>query len=116
MRVFVEEHIDSETLLEVLLYVRARPDARVSARETARALGIAGRHVRRALARLVREGLVTAEGELFGYAPGERGHVIDDLAGVYARRPRTIVGLIYGVDARRANALANAFRIRRRKR
>jgi len=115
VRRFIAEHIDSVSLLDVLLLLRAAPDKAWTADEVSRALVTGEELAESQLATLVRHRLAVSEREGFRYAGGARAEVVDDLAECYAKRRHTVIGLIYGADQRSATALADAFRIRRRK-
>ena len=112
---FIAQRLDSVALLEVLLLVRAAPDRAWTADDVARALVTRPEHARAMLGQLAGEGLLTMDDTAFRYAPGDLGGDVEELAECYATRRPTVVGLIFAPRDSGAEALADAFRIRRRK-
>ena len=115
VRQFLAAHVDSVSLLDVLLLLRAAADKAWTPAEAARAL-VSSEHMASGhLEQLRGDGLAAATGDGYRYAPGERADVVDQLAECYAHRRHTVIALIYGADTRRATTLADAFTLRRRK-
>jgi hypothetical protein len=116
VRRFVAAHIDSVSMLDVLLLLRAAPEKVWSVPETARALVSTDAMALTNLQRLRAEGLAAAESDGFRYAPGREAEAVESLADCYARRRHTVIALIYGSDLRQATTLADAFSLRRKTR
>ena len=116
VRRFIAAHIDSVSLLDVLLLLRAAPDKDWTPAETGRALvtseSVAETHLRQ----LERQGLVKAGEGGFRYTPGGEAASIEGLADCYAKRRHKVIALVYGSDVRQATTLADAFTLRRKKR
>jgi hypothetical protein len=114
VRRFLVEHIDSVSLLDALLLIRATPEKRWTPAELGRALVTGERLAATQLRTLRDHRLVRDEDGAFRYAPAaSEGGTIDALAECYARRRHTVIGLIYGSPTRGATSLADAFRLRR---
>ena len=114
VRAFLAEHIDSVSLLDALLLVRAVPDRTWTASEVARALVTSETLAASQLDHLRRHGLVRREGDGYAYVPAAGdAATVDELADCYARRRHTVIGLIYRPVNRSATSLADAFRLRR---
>ena len=116
VRRFIADHVDSVGLLEMLLLLRAAPDKSWTSAELARALVTNQELAEQQLAVLAGHGLVTGRDGAFDFAPGHHAEALEGLAEAYARRRHTVIGVIYGTDSRDANTIADAFRVRRRKR
>lgn len=116
VRRFIAEHVDSVGLLEMLLLLRAAPDKSWTSAELARALVTNEELAEQQLRLLARHGLVTERDGVFDFAPGPHAEALEGLAEAYARRRHTVIGVIYGSDSHDASTLADAFRVRRRKR
>lgn len=113
----IAAHIDSVSLLDVLLLMRAAPDRGWKPPEVARALVTTDDMARDQLAKLRAASLATEEGGAYTYAPGSRwSAAVDGLAEAYARRRHVVIATIYGADRGPASTLADAFRLRRRDR
>jgi hypothetical protein len=115
VRAFIARHIDSASLLDALLLLRAAPEKAWSAAEVARALVTTESLAADQLNKLLASGLVVEQGDGVRFRPGADGSTVDELAECYAKRRHTVVGAIYGSDVRSATTLSDAFRIRRRK-
>ena len=115
VRAFIARHVDSASLLDVLLLLRAAPEKSWTAAEVARALVTAEGLATDQLRKLLAAGLVVEHEGGVRFRPGGEAATIDELAECYAKRRHTVVGVIYGSDARSATTLSEAFRIRRRK-
>ena len=111
---FIAQRLESVALLEALLLVRAAPDRRWTAEDVGRALVTRPDHAATLLSELETQALVAADGGSFRYAPGDLAADVDALAECYATRRPTVVGLIFAPRARDAEALADAFRLRRK--
>jgi hypothetical protein len=111
---FIAQRIDSVALLEALLLVRAAPDRAWTAEDVGRALVTRPDHGQALLAQLVDQDLVVADGPTYHYAPGDLAADVDALAECYATRRPTVVGLVFAPRDSDAQALADAFRLRRR--
>lgn len=112
---FIAEFIDSASILDVLLLLRAAPEKRWTAEEVGRALVLGESAGAIHLRRLVELRLVAVGDGGHMYSPSGKGTVIDDLAECYAQRRHTVIGIIFGGrDARTASALSDGFRLRRR--
>jgi hypothetical protein len=114
VRTFLADHIDSVSLLDALLLVRAVPEKAWTATDVARALVTSETLASSQLVHLRRHGLMRQEGSSYTYAPtAEKAAAVDALADCYSRRRHTVIGLIYRPSSRSAVSLADAFRIRR---
>lgn len=114
VRRFIAAHVDSVSLLDVLLLLRAAPDKWWTAPETARALVTAEPMADAHLRRLASERLAEAGDEGFRYRPAGAAQTVDLLADHFARRRHTVIALIYRSDARQAATLSDAFKLRRK--
>jgi hypothetical protein len=115
VRHFILEHIDSVTLLDVLLLLRAAPHKPWTAAEVGRALVIGETPATIQLETLRRHRFAVEDHEEYRYAPPvDQEATVDALAECYARRRHTVIGIIFGATERSATALADAFRLRRR--
>jgi hypothetical protein len=115
VRHFILEHIESVSLLEVLLLLRAAPDKRWTAAEVGRALVSGETPAASQLETLRRHRLaVETDGEYRYAPPPDQQATVDALAECFARRRHTVIGIIFGAGERSATALADAFRLRRR--
>ena len=112
---FIAQRLDSVALLEVLLLVRAAPDRAWTAEDVARALVTRPEHAGAMLGQLAAEDLLAADDGAYRYTPGELVDDVEQLAECYATRRPTVVGLIFAPRDAGAEALADAFRIRRRR-
>lgn len=114
VRRFIARHVDSISLLDVLLLLRAVPGKRWTATEVGAALVTGEQPAAGHLEQLHTSGLVSREENEFLYAPSaEDGTAVDELAECYARRRHTVIGLIANSTNRSAVSLADAFRFRR---
>lgn len=111
----IAQRLDSVALLEALLLVRAAPDRAWTSDDVARALVTRPEHAGALLEQLAGCELVAIEGTAYRYAPGALAADVDVLAECYATRRPTVVGLVFAPRDAGAEALADAFRIRRRK-
>jgi hypothetical protein len=117
VRRFIAQHVDSISLLDVLLLLRAVPDKRWTPQEVGRALVTGEKLAAGQLEHLEKHGLVSEEDGAFLYSPGATDRAsVDELAECYARRRHTVIGLIVNATNRSATSLADAFRLRGRKR
>lgn len=112
---FIAQRIDSVALLEVLLLVRAAPDRDWSADDVGRALVTRPEHAGALLDQLVAEELLTRPSDGYRYTPGALERDVDALAECYATRRPTVIGLVFAPRENDAQALADAFRLRRRR-
>jgi hypothetical protein len=115
VRRFLAERIESVSLLDALLLLRATPDKAWTGAELGRALVTGERPASAQLEQLRGQKLVVLQDDAYRYSPSPGdGRTIDTLAECYARRRHTVIGLIYGGGRGRApQSLADAFRIRR---
>jgi hypothetical protein len=95
VRAFLAEHIDSVSLLETLLLMRSAPGRGWTPRDLAVALVSSETLAAAQLERLRRDGLLRRQERGYVYAPADdMAVVLDSLAGCYARRRHTVIGLI----------------------
>ncbi len=112
---FLEQHITSIELLEVLLLLRSTAEQEWSAAEVTRALGSSLSSIRGRLADLMAKELLSsrAAGEepLYRYAPDsdETRQLVDALARTYKERRLSIINFIYGRPASDIQSFADAF-------
>lgn len=111
---FIAERIDSVALLEALLLVRAAPERSWTPDDVARALVTRSDHAGALLGQLAGEGLLETDGAAYRYAPGDLSRDVDALAECHATRRPTVIGLIFAPRHSDAEALADAFRLRRK--
>lgn len=116
VRRLIAQHVRSLSALDVLLLLRATPERRWRPQEVGRALVSTESIARAELEELARTGVVRRDGDGFVYAPSSADEpVVDELAECYARRRNAVIGIIFAGDDRQVTALADAFRVRRRK-
>jgi hypothetical protein len=114
VRTFLAAHIDSVSLLDTLLLVRAVPEKPWTASEVARALVTSDSLAAGQLDHLRRHELLRPTENGLSYAPSaEQAATVDALADCYARRRHTVIGMIYRPANRSASSLADAFRFKR---
>jgi hypothetical protein len=117
VRRLIAEHIDSIAQLEALLLLRATPSMWWSDEDVARALVTRPKPAELLLAHLVRHGLAEERDETYHYAAtGDLGAAVDMLADAYATRRPTVIGLIFSGPDPAVSSLADAFRLRGKKR
>ena len=115
VRRLIADHLDSVALLEALLVVRAAPERAWSAGDVARALVTRPDHAQQLLDQLTAAGFIAlASASGYRYEPGSRAADVEALAECYATRRPTVVGLVFAPRNAEAEALADAFRLRRR--
>jgi hypothetical protein len=112
---FIEQRLDSVALLETLLLVRAAPGRAWTAADVAHALVTRPEHAGAMLGQLAEHDLLAVDGAAYRYAPGDLAADVEALAEAYATRRPTVIGLIFAPRDAGAEALADAFRIRRRR-
>ena len=118
---FLRAHVTSVMQLEVLLHLRASPDA-VDPTQLSRELGGSVDSAIGCLLDLERSGLVERSddpGELcFRYAPRDEGldGSVDAVADAYAKRKVAVVTAIFTEPADDLRSFSDAFRIRKDKR
>jgi len=113
----IAAHIDSISLLDVLLLMRAAPDRSWSPPEVARALVTTEEMARDQLAKLRKAALAREAEGAYTYAPDARWEAaVDGLAEEYARRRHVVIATVYGADRGPASTLADAFKLRKRDR
>ena len=110
----IAQRIDSVALLEALLLIRATPDRVWTPDDVGRALVTRPEHAATLLASLADGLLLTAEGGGFRYTPGDVAADVDALAECYATRRPTVIGLVFAPRNTDVEALADAFRLRRK--
>ena len=112
---FIAQRIDSVALLETLLLVRAAPDRRWTPDDVGRALVTRPEHAGAMLGQLAGAALLSADGDgAYRYTPGDLARDVDALAEAYATRRPTVIGLVFAPRNTQAEALADAFRFRRK--
>jgi hypothetical protein len=115
VRDFISKHIDSVGQLEALLLLREHRDRRWNAATVAERLYAGEPETRELLKRLAEGGLLTSEGDTYGFAtdlPAERLSTIDALATAYSRQLIPVTNIIHS-KSRRIREFANAFRLRK---
>ena len=110
VRRFIAAHLDSVSLLEVLLLLHAEPERRWGPEDVGRALVTKPRTAAGFLRHLRDHGLAAEHDGTFRYA---RHRSVDALAECYAARRHTVIGVIFDRPDPAASALADAFRFRR---
>jgi hypothetical protein len=111
---FIAERVDSLALLEALLLVRAAPDRAWTPDDVARALVTRPEHAGALLGQLAASGLLAVDEGGYRYTPGALSPTVDALAECHATRRPTVIGLIFAPRHNDAEALADAFRLRRK--
>ena len=110
VRRFIRAHLDSVSVLEVLLLLYADPQRTWSAEEVARAQTTKPQAAAGFLGQLRESGLASEHEGRFRYAPHR---TVDAVAEFYAARRPTVIGLIFDRPDPAASALADAFRFRK---
>jgi hypothetical protein len=114
VRRFIARHVESVSLLDVLLLLRAVPDRQWTPAEVGRALVTSENLSAGQLDHLRAHGLLIERDGTYVYSPAAKEAAsIDELAECYARRRHTVIGLILSPTSRSATSLADAFRLRR---
>jgi hypothetical protein len=117
VRRFIEAHVDSIELLEVLLLLRAEPARAFGPDDVATALRTSPASARERLRALATQRLlVGGEGDGYRYAPEDAALavVVDRVAAAYRDRRVTVIGLIYARPPDAVRELARAFRVGRK--
>ena len=115
LRLFIFEHVDSVGQLDLLLFMREKPDVYYNAESLSRELRTNASSASSYLALLVRRGLLieheTVKGD-FRYHPStpELTEIITKLAAAYKIRPHKILEMIFS-STKRARQFADAFSI-----
>jgi hypothetical protein len=112
---FIASHIVSVAQLEVLLLLRAAADKEWTADEVARALVTQPEAAAGWLADLASRELATEARGRFTYSP-THSETVDALAESYANYRVAVIGLIFGRPSEGVTRLADAFRIRKKRR
>lgn len=121
---FIRERIPSVSILESLVYLQARPDAWMSAREVSEGLRTSAHAERQNLETLASNGLVksrTSGEAVYQYAPASSDlrRVAERTADSYRQRRVAVIELIYAPRPQRSHdaaaAFADAFNLKRRK-
>jgi len=109
----IAEHIHSVEQLEVLLLLRRSARA-WTAEEVAAELLTHRDSVAERLEDLTGRGFASRDGERYAYAAGDaaRDRAVDELAGYYARRRVTVIGLIFSKPSDTIRTFSDAFRLR----
>lgn len=110
VRRFIAAHLDSVSVLEVLLLLRAAPGKPWTAEEVGRALVTKPIAAEGFLRHLRDHGLASEHDGAYRYAPHR---TVDAVAECYASRRHTVIGLIFDRPDPAASALADAFRFRK---
>lgn len=114
VRRFIEAHVDSIELLEVLLLVRGEPARSWTPDDVATALRTAPASARGRLHDLVSRRIgVVADASGFRWAPPDASAaaLVDRVAAAYRDRRVTVIGLIYARPPDAVRELARAFRV-----
>lgn len=115
---FITERIDSVELLEVLLFLRAKPDREWSAEEVSNELRSSPASIARRLADLhTHELLFLREGSppRYRYSPRTNNVIlmIDRLARVYEMSRARVIDLIFSKPADKLRHFSDAFKLRK---
>jgi hypothetical protein len=113
LRQFIFEHVDSVGQLEVLLYMRERPEVAFNSETLSRELRTSLSSAASSLALLNRSSLLVEDPAAKGsyrYAPAspDLADVVSKLAAVYKVKPHKVFELIFSA-AKRARQFADAF-------
>jgi hypothetical protein len=114
VRSLIAQHVDSVLELEVLLAIRSW-GVPVGAGELAHTLHLNGDASAAALAKFVRAGLVSRDGEAYSFEPRDAPlrAAVDSLADTYASRRVRVIRFIYGRPNDAVSAFADAFKFRK---
>jgi len=115
VRAFLDEHVFSASQLEVLLMLRAAPEAAVTLPELARRTALPPSSLGPWLDAFVSRGLLSRTDEAYRYAPSSRtvAAVLDEVADAWGRRKTTVTRYIYATAEDPLVRFADAFRFRR---
>ena len=120
VKAFIAAHIESVLQLEILLLLHSQRDRQWTAGDVAQELRIDPIWASSMLAGLSDAGVLSASATApptFQYQPRsvEIDRAVDELAGAYATRRVTIIGLIFSKPLDNIRSFADAFRIRKDK-
>lgn len=115
---FIAERIDSVELLEVLLFLRAKPDREWSAAEVSKELRSSPNSIAKRLENLhARELLFLKEGSppLYRYSPRTNNLMVavDQLARAYAISQARVIDLIFSKPIDKLRHFSDAFKLRK---
>jgi hypothetical protein len=113
---FIQTTIPAVPVAELLLLLRERPDAAVTAEEAMLKLGpgVGMGEVAKHLELLEARGLLTREEKRYRYRPeSELAPHADSLAIAYSQRPVTLIRVIYAFRDSSIQSFADAFRLRK---
>ena len=110
VRRFIAAHVESVSILEVLLLLHAEPDRAWIVEDVAAKLVTKPQAAAGFLRHLSEHGLASEQDGRFRYAPHR---AVDALAAAYAARRHTVISLIFDRPDPAASALADAFRFRK---
>ena len=116
---FITDHIGSIAQLEILLLVRARRDAALSAEAVARELRIDAEWAANELRSLAERGFLAEQPgspPAYSFAPESKDleRTIDAVDATYRERRVAVADLIFNKPIEHARAFADAFRFRRK--
>lgn len=118
VRRFIEDHVDSVELIEVLLLLKREPERDWTADEVAARLYTSPRFVAHRLEAL-RASSVAVASERDGHPSyryaartGDLDRVVGDLETLYATRRTSIIALVFSRSTDKLKTFADAFRIR----
>ncbi|WP_374568149.1 hypothetical protein [Ideonella sp.] len=111
---FLLTRIPSVPCLEAALLFHAMPTLARTAREIAQALYLPDHAALKILQALIDNGIVTAEGDHYCYAPGEQSHrMLDQVALAYKDNLIGVTQLIHNSTRKSAQRFADAFKLRK---
>lgn len=116
--IFLREHLQSITQLDLLLLLHAAPGRRFTATEVSRELRVPERMATGQMLDLSRSGVLTAEDTeppRWSFDPaGPHAGVVSALADVVSKRKRAVHDLILSEPSTDVHLFSDAFRLRRR--
>jgi hypothetical protein len=113
---FIQTTIPAVPVAELLLLLRERPEASLTAEEALTRLGpgIALGEVAKHLDTLEARGLLARDDKRYRYRPeSELAQHADGLAIAYAQRPVTLIRVIYALRDSSIQSFADAFKLRK---
>jgi hypothetical protein len=115
---FINDHVDSVELVEVLLLLRRDAARAWTAEQVSEQLYTSPGSAANRLEALNRSGLAARAGEgasatyLYAPADAERDRAATDLEQVYATRRTTVINMIFSKPSDKLRTFADAFRLR----